>query len=155
MDPRLGTALLVLVGVPAVIVGYIYATEWILRLVPDRRRSVVRPWLWLLPALLFLFVFLVWPTILTIARSFQGTAAGTFVGLDNYVWFFTSSEAIVSLRNAAMWVVLLTVFTVFGRPDLGFGAVAAWTAACLLLHLLQLLQGMRAARGGKLTSWMA
>ena len=72
MDPRLGTALLVLVGIPAVIVGYIYATEWILRLVPDRRRGQVRPWLWLLPALLFLFVFLIWPTVLTIARSFQG-----------------------------------------------------------------------------------
>ena len=27
MDPRLGTALLVVVGIPAVIVGYIYATE--------------------------------------------------------------------------------------------------------------------------------
>ena len=91
MDPRLGTALLVLVGIPAVIVGYIYATEWILRLVPDRRRGQVRPWLWLLPALLFLFVFLIWPTVLTIARSFQGAVAGTFVGLDNYAWFFTSS----------------------------------------------------------------
>src|SRR3954452_17027120 len=119
MDPRLGTALLVLVGVPAVIVGYIYATEWILRLVPDRRRGAARPWLWLLPALLFLFVFLVWPTFLTIARSFQGAAAGTFVGLENYVWFFTSSDALISLRNAAMWVVLLTLFTV------GLGLVIA------------------------------
>jgi alpha-glucoside transport system permease protein len=119
MDPRLGTALLVLIGIPAVIVGYIYATELVLRLVPDRRRSLVRPWLWLLPALLFLFVFLVWPTVLTIARSFQGQLAGTFVGLDNYVWFFTSSDALISLRNSLMWVVLLTLFTV------GLGLVIA------------------------------
>src|SRR3954454_4864998 len=119
MDPPLGTALLVLVGIPAVIVGYIYATELVLRLVPDRRRSLVRPWLWLLPALLFLFVFLVWPTVLTIARSFQGQLAGTFVGLDNYVWFFTSSDALISLRNSLMWVVLLTLFTV------GLGLVIA------------------------------
>src|SRR3954465_6358478 len=119
MDPRLGTALLVLVGVPAVIVGYIYATEWILRLVPDRLRGRVRPWLWLLPALLFLFVFLVWPTVLTIARSFQGQVAGNFVGLENYVWFFTSSDALLSLRNSLMWVVLLTLFTV------GLGLVIA------------------------------
>ena len=112
MDPRLGTALLVLFGIPAVIVGYIYATELILRLVPDRRRSLVRPWLWLLPALLFLFVFLVWPTLLTIARSFQGAVAGTFVGIDNYLWFFGSEDALISLRNSLMWVVLLTLFTV-------------------------------------------
>src|SRR4051795_2350268 len=119
MDPRLGTALLVLFGIPAVIVGYIYATEWVLRLRPDRRRATARPWLWLLPALLFLFVFLVWPTILTIARSFQGQLAGTFVGLENYVWFFTSSDALLSLRNSLMWVVLLTLFTV------GLGLVIA------------------------------
>jgi alpha-glucoside transport system permease protein len=112
MDPRLGTAVAVLVGIPAVIVGYIYGAEWLLRFAPERLRGRLRPWLWLLPALLFLFLFLVWPTILTIARSFQGALAGTFVGLDNYVWFFTSSDALISLRNNLMWVVLLTVFTV-------------------------------------------
>src|SRR3954462_6547221 len=65
MDPRLGTALLVLVGVPAVIVGYIYATEWILRLVPDRRRGAGRPWLWLLPPPPFPGGFLLLARVLT------------------------------------------------------------------------------------------
>ena len=74
MDPRLGTALAVVVGVPAVIVGYIYATEFALSRASERLRNRLRPWLWLLPALLFLFLFLVWPTILTIIRSFQGKA---------------------------------------------------------------------------------
>src|SRR3954453_7429260 len=119
MDPRLGTALLVLIGIPALIVGYIYATELVLRLVPDRRRSLVGPWLWLLPAPLFLFAVLVWAAVLTLPRSFQGQLAGTFVGLDNYVWFFTSSDALISLRNSLMWVVLLTLFTV------GLGMVVA------------------------------
>jgi alpha-glucoside transport system permease protein len=112
MDPRLGTALIVLIGVPAVIVGYIYATELLLRTAPERLKPRVRPWLWLAPALLFLFAFLVWPTVLTIARSFQGQLAGNWVGLDNYAWFFTSGEALISLRNSLMWVVFLTIFTV-------------------------------------------
>ena len=112
MDPRLGTALLVLIGIPAVIAGYIYATELVLRLVPDRRRSLVRPWLWLLPALLFLTAFLILPTISTIVRSFQDQFAKAFVGLDNYIWFITSSDALISVRNSLMWVVLLTLFTV-------------------------------------------
>ena len=119
MDPRLGTALIVLFGVPAVIVGYIYATEVLLRGAPERLKPRVRPWLWLAPALLFLFFFLVWPTILTIARSFQGQLAGNWVGLDNYAWFFTSGEALVSLRNSLMWVVFLTLFTV------GLGLIVA------------------------------
>src|SRR5436305_13773702 len=98
MDERLGTALAVVIGVPAVLVGYIYLTEVALRLVPDRRRSAIRPWLWLLPALLFLFFFLIFPTILTILRSFQGAVACAWVGLDNYFWFFGSPDALVAFR---------------------------------------------------------
>ena len=100
------------IGVPAVIVGYIYGTEIVLRALSERQRSRYRPWLWLLPALLFLFAFLIWPTILTILRSFQGALAGNWVGLDNFVWFFTSNDALLSLRNSALWVVLLTLLTV-------------------------------------------
>ena len=112
MDPRLGTALIVVIGVPAVLVGYIYGTEVLLRFAPERIKPRARPWLWLLPALLFLFLFLVYPTILTIFRSFQGQLEGSFVGLDNYVWFFTSGDALIALRNSLMWVVFLTLFTV-------------------------------------------
>jgi alpha-glucoside transport system permease protein len=74
MDPRLTTALAVVVGVPAVLFGYIILTEQILRPIPDRRRGTLRPWLWLLPALAFLAVFLIYPTIGTIIHSFQNTA---------------------------------------------------------------------------------
>src|SRR5919108_579913 len=112
MDPRLGTALAVVIGVPAVLVGYIYATELLIQRLPERQKPRVRPWLWLAPALLFLFFFLIWPTILTILRSFQGKLAGNWVGLENYTWFFTSNEALIALRNNAMWVVFLTLFTV-------------------------------------------
>jgi alpha-glucoside transport system permease protein len=112
MDERVGTALAVVIGVPAVLVGYIYLTEVVLRLVPGRRQSAIRPWLWLLPALLFLFLFLIFPTILTILRSFQGAVAGAWVGLENYAWFFGSPDALVALRNSLVWVVFLTLFTV-------------------------------------------
>lgn len=111
MDP-LFMAIIVVVGVPAVLVGYIYGTELILRYAPERVKPRLRPWLWLLPALLFLFVFLVYPTISTIVQSFQNTAGTAFVGLENYLWFFGNSQALIALRNSAIWVVLLTLFTV-------------------------------------------
>ncbi len=112
MDPRLGTAIVVLVGVPAVLIGYIYATELVLRFVPDRLRGRIRPWLWLLPALLFVAVFLVFPTIGTVIRAFQDKLGTEFVGFDNFVWFFGSSESLIALRNNAIWVVVLTLLTV-------------------------------------------
>ncbi|HVA84800.1 MAG TPA: hypothetical protein VNF73_00635 [Candidatus Saccharimonadales bacterium] len=71
MDPRLITAVVVVVGVPAVLVGYIVATEQVLRLFPERSKPRIRPWLWLAPALGFLTVFLVYPTIGTFIRSLQ------------------------------------------------------------------------------------
>ena len=114
MDPRLGTALAVVIGVPGVLIGYIYLTEVVLRFAPERNRARVRPWLWLLPALLFLSLFLVIPTILTIIRSFQGAIDGAWVGLDNYSWFFGTPDALVALRNNLLWVVFLTLFTVGG-----------------------------------------
>jgi alpha-glucoside transport system permease protein len=112
MDPRLGTAIIVLVGVPAVLVGYIYATELALRLVSERQRGRIRPWLWLLPAFLFVTVFLIYPTIGTVVRAFQDKLGTSFVGFDNFAWFFGSSESLVALRNNAIWVILLTLMTV-------------------------------------------
>lgn len=114
MDPRLITAFIVVIGVPFVLVSYIYGTEFVLRAVPEHRRAQVRPWLWLLPALAFLFVFLVYPTIGTIIRSFQDKAGDAFVGLANYIWFFGSEDAIVALRNNIIWLVLLPILTVGG-----------------------------------------
>ena len=52
-----------------------------------------------LPALLFLIVFLVYPTIGTIIHSFQNTAGTKFVGLDNYVYFFTSPTTLVAAQE--------------------------------------------------------
>jgi alpha-glucoside transport system permease protein len=112
MDPRLGTAISVVIGVPAVLVGYIYGTELVLRMVSERQRGRIRPWLWLLPAFAFLFVFLVYPTVGTIIRSFQDRAGDVFVGLGNYQWFFGTDSALIALRNNVLWVVFLTLFTV-------------------------------------------
>ena len=116
MDPRvtatLVNAVVVVVGVPVTLVGYILLVEQLLRAVPDRLQSRVRPWLWLLPALAFLVIFLVYPTILTIARSFQNRAGTEFVAFANYEWFFGNDSAFSSLVNTGIWVVLLPLITV-------------------------------------------
>jgi alpha-glucoside transport system permease protein len=112
MDPRLLTAILVVIGVPAVLVGYIWLTEQILRGVGEGARPRLRPWLWLAPALAFLVVFLVYPTIGTLIRSFQNKAGTQFIGFDNFSWFFGSDTSIIALRNSLIWLVVLTAITV-------------------------------------------
>jgi alpha-glucoside transport system permease protein len=112
MSDKLVTAVIVVVGVPAVLIAYIWATEQILRVFPDRVKPRVRPWLWLAPALAFLGVFLVYPTIGTIIRSFQDRYGKAWVGLANYSWFVGSDSALGALKNNVLWLVFLTLFVV-------------------------------------------
>jgi alpha-glucoside transport system permease protein len=114
VDPRLLTAIEVVVGVPAILVAYIWGTERFVSLVPQRFQDRIRPLLWLAPAFAFLGLFLVYPTIKTVVRSMQGKSElhPTFVGLANYRWFFTNADALGALLNNALWLVFLTAFTV-------------------------------------------
>lgn len=114
MDGRLITALIVVIGVPAVLFGYIVVTELLIRLAPDRYQDRLRPWVWLFPAIAFLTVFLVYPTVYTIYLSFLDKFTKNFIGLDNYIYFFTTSDTLTALRNNAIWLVLLTLFAVGG-----------------------------------------
>jgi alpha-glucoside transport system permease protein len=119
LENKLLAAAVVVVVVPLVLIGYILLVEAILRRVPRRLSPGLRPWLWLAPALTFLGVFLVYPTIATIFRSFQNRRGNDFVGLENYEWFFTQSDTLIALRNNALWVVLLPLFVV------GLGLIVA------------------------------
>jgi alpha-glucoside transport system permease protein len=104
----------VVVGVPAVLIVYIALAERLVTLMPDRWGRRIRPWLWIGPALAFLSLFLIYPTGQTIIRSFESRSALTphWVGLANYVWFFTSDDALSALFNNVLWLVFLTFFTV-------------------------------------------
>jgi alpha-glucoside transport system permease protein len=114
MDNRILTAILVVVGVPAILIGYIFLTERVVALFPPRRQARVRPWLWLAPALLLLFGFLVLPTIGTFLASLYNKTGKIFFGVNNYAYFFTSGDTLVALRNSFIWLVLLTAFVVIG-----------------------------------------
>jgi len=114
MDQRLITALIVVIGVPGVLLGYIALTERLLTFTPDRLRTRLRPWVWLAPAIGFLGVFLVYPTIYTIYLSFLDKFSKKFVGFDNYVYFLTTNDTVTALRNNVIWLFLLTFFAVAG-----------------------------------------
>ncbi|HTE65210.1 MAG TPA: sugar ABC transporter permease, partial [Candidatus Binatia bacterium] len=108
MDERVITAIFAVVGVPAVLVAYIWGTEQVLRVVPEAMKPRVRPWLWMLPALALLGLFLVYPMVGTIIASFQNTAGTAWVGLENYQWFVGNNDALSALKNNLLWLVFLT-----------------------------------------------
>jgi alpha-glucoside transport system permease protein len=101
------TAIIVVVGVPAVVCGYIIATEWAIRGLSSATKARVRPWLWVLPAFLFLGIFLIYPTIRTFVNSLFDRR-GNFNGLGNYTDLFASGNFWQVLLNNALWIVFFT-----------------------------------------------
>jgi phosphatidylglycerophosphate synthase len=86
-------------------------------------------------------------------RIMEGIAI-KWLGLEIHIWrpIDTFFRQITARRNPNL--VILTLATLIGRPDWGLVAVAAWTVVCLILHGLQLVQGLAARRQGPLVSWM-
>ncbi len=80
------------------------------------RTGRLQPWLFIAPALLLVTFFLVYPSIHTTVLSFFGrpysARAEGFIGLQNYEHFFTDKNMLTAFRNNALWVVILTTFTV-------------------------------------------
>ncbi len=109
---RVWMALVVIVGVPAVMVGYVALAERLVAALPSKSRGAVRPWLWVGPALLLLFLYLIYPTLNTLYLSFFNYDSTQFVGLQNYVLVLTSQQTLGAIRNNVFWLVFLTGFTV-------------------------------------------
>ena len=70
-------------------------------------RAVVQPWLFLLPALALLGVYLVYPLLETARLSFQNDTGDTFVGLANYQWVFADPNFLITIRNNFMWLLVV------------------------------------------------
>jgi len=76
------------------------------------RKGGILPWLYMGPALLFLIFFLVYPTLNTIYLSFLDAKSEGFVGIENYVYAFTSDEMLTAFKNNLIWLILFTGCTV-------------------------------------------
>jgi alpha-glucoside transport system permease protein len=65
----------------------------------------------LFPALVVLGVWIVYPTVYTVLRSFYGQSGfGDFVGIDNYKTLFTTATLVTAIKNSAIWVAVVPAF---------------------------------------------
>jgi alpha-glucoside transport system permease protein len=113
------TAVVAVVGVPLVLLGYIILGEQVIERLPDRIQGWIRPYFWALPAVGFATIFMVYPLIRTVIISFRNSADTDWIGWANYKYFFTFPDTLTSLRNSLLWLVFYTFFAVF------FGLVIA------------------------------
>ena len=81
------------------------------------RANAVRPWLFLLPAVLALGLYLAYPVFATFWLSLNRNEAGelVFVGLDNYRQMLGEDKFWESLRNNMVWLIVVPAMsTAFG-----------------------------------------
>jgi phosphatidylglycerophosphate synthase len=78
-----------------------------------------------------------------------------FFGIAMHVWqpFDSRFRLITARRNPNL--LLQTASVLFGRPDLGIIAVAAWTVVSLLVHTVRMIQAGMLRLRGPLQSWLA
>jgi alpha-glucoside transport system permease protein len=103
---NLPTLLFVVIGVPLVLVGYIFGTEFVVKRLPKRSQPSFRPWVWVGPAIVFVGLILVYPMFGTVVRSFFDRGGSKFVGLDNFVRNLTDPGILIVLRNNVLWLLL-------------------------------------------------
>jgi alpha-glucoside transport system permease protein len=71
---------------------------------PGRLRRNALALGFLFPAIFFLGVWIVYPTIYTIVRSFFDRDGSNFVWIDNYKSIFTSDFIVTAIKNNAIWI---------------------------------------------------
>ncbi len=126
MHPALAGIVTIIVGVGGCI-GYFYFSNLFIDkiLFPAKgpnisrninRANMIRPWLFLFPALFALGLYLAYPVFATFWLSLTDRdAGGAFVGFDNYSQMMTEPKFWEAIRNNMLWLIVVPAMsTAFG-----------------------------------------
>ena len=112
------------------------------RLGPSPMLAVV----FLLPACLFLGVWVVYPIIYSIYRSLYDASGERFVGLGNYITIFTDPSTLTTIRNNIIWVVVAPlVVTTLGLIFAVLTERIRWATAFKLVLFMPMAVSLLAA----------
>ena len=77
------------------------------------RRAMIRPWLFLGPAVILLAVYLIYPVVATFILSFYDRTGSSYVGLSNYTWALSDREFRESILNNILWLAVVPAACTF------------------------------------------
>jgi alpha-glucoside transport system permease protein len=107
----LNALIAVLAGVAGAMVIF-YLLNKLAQLLPGRWEDRVKPYLFLLPALAAITLYLIYPTVQTVIYSFANAGSTAFVGLSNYGDLLGSSEFQNTMFNTLLWIVIVPAGTI-------------------------------------------
>lgn len=123
MNPMVQGIVTIIVGVGGC-VGYFYAANLVLDKIifPARgpqagrninRANMVRPWLFLLPAICALGLYLVYPVIGSFIRSLYNRSGEDFIGFDNYANLLADPSFQTAFFNNFLWALVVPAMATF------------------------------------------
>ncbi len=123
MSPIIQGILTIIIGVGGCIT-YFYASNWVLDhlIFPARkddrgrninRATMVRPWLFLFPAIFALGLYLVYPVVGSFYRSLFNRSGEEFIGLGNYYYLFAEDGFRVAVFNNFLWILFVPAAATF------------------------------------------
>ena len=123
MSPLAQGIITIIIGVGGC-VGYFYLSNLILDkfIFPPKagdkgrninRAALVRPWVFLFPALVALTLYLVYPVIGSFWRSLYNRSGDEFIGFGNYTTMFADSTFQTAFVNNLMWVLIVPAAATF------------------------------------------
>ncbi len=123
MSPIIQGLLTIVIGVGGCI-GYFYASNLILDKVifpvqaknPGRninRANMVRPWLFLFPAMFALSLYLLYPVVGSFWRSLFNRSGEEFIGLGNYASLAADSTFQTAFLNNLLWMLVVPAASTF------------------------------------------
>ena len=123
MSPILQGLITIVVGVGGC-VGYFFLSNFILDKFifppkPDdhgrnvNRATMVRPWLFLFPAIFALGLYLVYPVIGSFYRSLFNRSGEEFIGFGNYITMFNEEGFRTAFWNNMLWVLFVPAAATF------------------------------------------
>lgn len=102
---KLGQALVAIVLGVGGIWGLFYAGNVIIESLPGRAAGMLRPYLFVIPAVAVVGLYLIYPTVGTVVESFTDVPEGEGL-LTNYGQAFTNRDVLIALRNNAIWLLI-------------------------------------------------
>jgi alpha-glucoside transport system permease protein len=106
------TALLtVIAGIGCAVIAY-WVLNKIAELLPGAWEDRVKPYLYILPALAAIVLYLVYPAVLTAINSFKDNFSRNWVGFRNYSDLWHDQDFRQTLLNTLLWIIIVPAVTV-------------------------------------------
>ncbi|MBO6954568.1 MAG: sugar ABC transporter permease [Rhizobiales bacterium] len=126
MNPAIQGLITIIVGVGGCVAYFYFSNQFLDKVIFPAtgknagrnisRANMVRPWLFLFPAIFALGLYLAYPVVETLRLSLTDRdAGGAFVGLANYNQMFSEPKFWEALTNNFLWLLVVPAFsTAFG-----------------------------------------